>query len=278
MDHKIAYELLDSYAFGILDEGERAAVDQHLNTGCAACTARLREVSELSVRLAATVPPLATPARVKDRLMSRVGMTHHPARSQRGEKGASPAAWLRLAWGTTALAVAAAAFLLWQTNALRRQLDETTRLLAATSQNTAAMQSELASLRGEVEKYRRAPKLGEPGIRFVSLDGMEPNPQAFGNVVTRPDRSAGMLYVYRFPMAPEDKEYQLWGLRDGKPPIGLGMFSVNTDGTAMLNLETIPAGEEIVGFSITIEPRGGMPEPTGMMYVKGMDPMEGDGG
>jgi anti-sigma-K factor RskA len=87
-----------------------------------------------------------------------------------------------------------------------------------------------------------------------------------------------MLYVYRFPMAPEDKEYQLWGLRDGKPPISLGMFTVSTDGTAMLNMETIPAGEEIVGFSVTIEPLGGMPEPTGMMYVKGMDPMEEDGG
>jgi anti-sigma-K factor RskA len=140
------------------------------------------------------------------------------------------------------------------------------------------MQGEIASLRDELSTYRHAPLLGEPGIRFVNLAGMDPNPQAFGNVVTRPDKSAGRLYVYRFPMAPEDKEYQLWGLRDGKPPISLGMFTVSTDGTAMLNMETIPAGEEIVGFSVTIEPLGGMPEPTGMMYVKGMDPMEEDGG
>jgi anti-sigma-K factor RskA len=278
MDHKIAYELIDSYVFGILEEGERAAVEAHVHSGCTTCAARLREVGDLSVRLAATVPQREVPAHVKERLLSRVGMTHHPARQRPRAEGASALAWLRVAWGTAAVAVAAAAFLLWQTTALRRQLDETSRLLAATSQNTEQMQTELASMRSELEKYRRAPLLGEPGIRFVSLDGMDPNPRAFGNVVTRPDRSAGMLYVYRFPMAPEDKEYQLWGLRDGKPPISLGMFSVSTDGTAMLNLETIPAGEEIVGFSVTIEPRGGMPEPTGMMYVKGMDPMEEDGG
>ncbi|HEU4364829.1 MAG TPA: anti-sigma factor [Candidatus Krumholzibacteria bacterium] len=278
MDHKIAYELLDSYVFGILEEGERAAVEAHLNDGCTVCSARLREVSELSVRLAATVPQAEPPAHVKERLMARVGMTHHPARSRQRAEGASPGAWLRVAWGTAAVAVAAAGFLLWQTTALRRQVEETNRLLAATTENTNRMQNEVASLRGELDKYRHAPVLGEPGVRFVSLDGMEPNRQAFGNVVTRPDKSAGMLYVYRFPMAPEDKEYQLWGLRDGKPPISLGMFSVNTDGTAMLNMETIPAGEEIVGFSVTIEPRGGMPEPTGMMYVKGMDPMEEDGG
>jgi anti-sigma-K factor RskA len=278
MDHKIAYELLDSYAFGILDEGERAAIEEHLNTGCAACSTRLREVSELSVRLASTVPQAEVPAHVKEQLMSRIGMTHHPARSHRHQEGASLAGWLWVAWGTAAVAVAAAGFLLWQTTALRRQIDETSRLLAATTQNTGQMQSELVSLRNELTKYQHGPVLGEPGIRIVNLEGMDPNPRACGNVITRPDKSAGMLYVYRFPMAPEDKEYQLWGLRQDKPPISLGMFNVNTDGTAMLNMQTIPAGEEIVGFSITIEPRGGMPEPTGMMYVKGMDPMEEDGG
>ncbi|HEX5132389.1 MAG TPA: anti-sigma factor [Candidatus Krumholzibacteria bacterium] len=279
MDHKIAYELLDSYAFGILEEGERLAVEAHIHTGCTQCAARLREVSELSVRLATTVPRAEAPAHVKERLMARVGMTHHPAKRNRAtERSGSLAGWLRVAWGTAAVAVAAAGFLLWQTNALRQQLDETNRLLAATTQSTDEMRGQIASLNSELTKYRSGPRLGEPGVRFVSLSGMDPNPQAFGNVVTRPDKSAGMLYVYRFPMAPEDKEYQLWGLRDGKPPISLGMFSVSTDGTAMLNMETIPAGEEIVGFSVTIEPRGGMPEPTGMMYVKGMDPMEEDGG
>jgi anti-sigma-K factor RskA len=279
MDHKIAYELIESYVFGILEDDERAAVEQHIDTGCAQCAARLREVSELSVRLAATVPPATAPAHVKDRLMARVGMMHHPAKRRQGaQPGGSLAGWLRVAWGTAAVAVAAAGFLFWQTSTLRSQLNDVNRLLAATSQNTDEMRVELASLHDELAKYRTAPTLGEPGVRFVSLAGMAPNPKAFGNVVTRPDKSAGMLYVYRFPMAPEDKEYQLWGLRDGKPPISLGVFKVSPDGTAMLNMETIPAGEEIVGFSVTIEPMGGMPEPTGMLYVKGMDPMEEDGG
>jgi len=235
-------------------------------------------VSELSVRLASTVPQVEVPAHVKEQLMSRIGMTHHPVRSHRHVERAPRSGWLGVAWGTAAVSLAAAGFLLWQTTALREQLETSNRLLAETARSTEQMQSQLASVRDELSKYQHGPVLGEPGVRFVSLAGLDPNPRAFGNVVTRPDKSAGMLYVYRFPMAPEDKEYQLWGLRDGKPPISLGMFSVNTDGTAMLNMETIPAGEEIVGFSITIEPKGGMPEPTGMMYVKGMDPMEEDGG
>jgi hypothetical protein len=140
--------------------------------------------------------------------------------------------------------------------------------------DTSRLRSEISAYRVEVEKYKDAMMLGEPGVRFVSLAGLNPNPQAFGSVVTKPDKSAGMLYVYRFPMAPEGKEYQLWGLREGLPPVSLGMFSVDPDGNAMLNMKSIPESTHIVGFAVTIEPTGGMPQPTGMMYVKGMDPME----
>jgi anti-sigma-K factor RskA len=270
MDHKIAFELIESYVFGTLDAAERAAVDAHLLTGCAECTARLREVSELSVRLAQAVPQVEAPARTKERLFERVRSTHHPAKAVRSPQ----ANRLRVAWGTAAVAAATAAFFGWQTTELRKQVSDTNRLLAATIADTSRLRTEISSYRAEVEKYKDAMMLGEPGVRFVSLAGLNPNPQAFGSVVTKPDKSAGMLYVYRFPMAPEGKEYQLWGLRDGLPPVSLGMFTVAPDGNAMLNMKTIPESTHIVGFAVTIEPKGGMPQPTGMMYVKGMDPME----
>ena len=268
MDHKIAFELLESYVFGTLDAAERAAVDAHLLTGCTECSSRLRDVSELSVRLAYAVPQVEAPARVKDRLFERIRTTHHPAKAT-GSFGA-----LRFAWSTAGVAAAAAAILIWQTTALRRELVTTQRLLAATVADTGRLRTEISSYRAEVEKYKDAMMLGEPGVRFVSLDGMDANRNAFGSVVTKPDKSAGMLYVYRFPMAPEGKEYQLWGLRDGLPPVSLGVFSVNPDGTAMLNMKSIPEATHIVGFAVTMEPTGGMPQPTGAMYVKGMDPME----
>ena len=270
MDHKIAFELIESYVFGTLDAAERAAVDAHLLTGCAECVARLHDVSELSVRLAQAVPQVDAPPRIKERLFERVHSTHHPAKAERAQSSGV----LRVAWGTAAVATAAAAFFIWQTTELRRQVSVTNRLLAATIADTGRLRTEISSYRVELEKYKDAMMLGEPGVRFVSLAGLNPNPQAFGSVVTKPDKSAGCLYVYRFPMAPEDKEYQLWGLRDGLPPVSVGMFTVDAGGTAMLNMKSIPESTHIVGFAVTIEPKGGMPQPTGMMYVKGMDPME----
>ncbi len=268
MDHKIAFDLLESYAFGTLDEAERAAVDAHLLTGCAECLARLRDASELSVRLAQAVPQAQAPARVKERVFERVRTTHHPAKPARAARGA------RFAWSTAAVAAGVAGMMIWQTTVLRRELNDAQRLLASTVVETGKLRTEISSYRAEVEKYKDAMMLGEPGVRFVNLAGMEPNRAAFGSVVTKPDKSAGMLYVYRFPMAPEGKEYQLWGLRDGLPPVSLGMFTVSADGTAMLNMKSIPEATHIVGFAVTIEPKGGMPQPTGAMYVKGMDPME----
>jgi anti-sigma-K factor RskA len=268
MDHKIAFELLESYVFGTLDDAERAAVNAHLLAGCAECSARLRDVSELSVQLARAVPQVAPPARVKARLLERVQMTQHPAKSQAGRGR------IRLAWSVAAVATVAAAGFAWQAVTVQRELAVTNRLLASTIADTGKLRSEISQYRADLERYKDAMMLGEPGVRFVSLDPMEGDRNAFGSVVTKPDKSAGMLYVYRFPMAPEGKEYQLWGLRDGLPPVSLGMFSVNPDGTAMLSMKTIPESTHIVGFAVTMEPKGGMPQPTGTMYVKGMDPME----
>lgn len=268
MDHKIAFELLESYVFGTLDDAERAAVDAHLRAGCTECSTRLRDVSELSVHLARAVPQVAPPARVKARLMDRVQSTHHPAKSQAGRGR------IRLAWSVAAVATVAAAGFAWQAITIQRELAVTNRLLASTIADTGKLRSEISQYRADVERYKDAMMLGEPGVRFVNLQGMEGKRDAFGSVVTKPDKSAGMLYVYRFPMAPEGKEYQLWGLREGLPPVSLGMFNVAADGTAMLNMKAIPEATHIVGFAVTMEPTGGMPQPTGAMYVKGMDPME----
>ncbi|HEU4929510.1 MAG TPA: anti-sigma factor [Candidatus Krumholzibacteria bacterium] len=269
MDHKIAFELLESYVFGTLDDAERAAVDAHLRAGCTECSSRLRDVSELSVHLARAVPQAAPPARVKERLFDRVRTTHHPGKSRAEGRGR-----VRFAWSVAAVATVAAAGFAWQAMTLQRELSVTNRLLASTIADTGRLRSEISQYRADVERYKDAMMLGEPGVRFVSLDPMEGDRDAFGSVVTKPDKSAGILYVYRFPMAPEGKEYQLWGLRDGLPPVSLGMFNVNPDGTAMLNMKSIPESTHIVGFAVTMEPKGGMPQPTGMMYVKGMDPME----
>lgn len=65
------------------------------------------------------------------------------------------------------------------------------------------------------------------------------------------------------PQTPEDKQYQLWAIVDGKP-VDAGMID---HCTGLCKLKNIPSAQ---AFAVTLEKRGGSPTPTmTAMYVMG---------
>jgi anti-sigma-K factor RskA len=121
----------------------------------------------------------------------------------------------------------------------------------------------------EVEDVTRL--LGTPGMQFVDLQGVDPNPQAFGKVVLDRQKAKAVVYMYRLPQTPEGKQYQLWVMREGKPT-SAGLFTVAQGGSATLKLDHLPEPANIASFLVTIEPEGGEAAPTGMMYLTGPVP------
>ncbi|MGH8004797.1 MAG: anti-sigma factor, partial [Limisphaerales bacterium] len=115
--------------------------------------------------------------------------------------------------------------------------------------------------------------LSSPGIQFVDLKGVDPNPQAFGKVVLDPEKGKAVVYMYRLPQTPQGKHYQLWVMREGKPT-SAGVFTVAADGSAALKLDRLPEPDGFSSFLVTIEPEGGQIAPTGMMYLTGPAPSE----
>jgi len=110
--------------------------------------------------------------------------------------------------------------------------------------------------------------LSSPGMKFVDLQGVEPNTQSFGKVVVDSEKGQAIVYMYRLPMVPEGMEYQLWVMRDGKPT-SAGLFTVTEDGQGVIMLDDMVNPAEIPTFLVTIEPEGGENVPTGMMYLTG---------
>ncbi len=158
-----------------------------------------------------------------------------------------------------------------ETAAFRREVEDMREGFISMERDLANRQQELETMRRDLAAYEDATLLlGQPGMQFVDLNGVEPNAQAFGKVVIDPNRGTGVVYMYRLPQTPEGMEYQLWVLREGKPT-SVGTFTVADDGSAMLSMKSIPSPVEIASFNVTIEPEGGMPEPTGMMYLTGPD-------
>ena len=67
----------------------------------------------------------------------------------------------------------------------------------------------------------------------------------------------------RLPMLPPESTYQLW-LVTGAQPIGVGLFGPDAAGRATLVVDTPPRiPGPVIGASVTIEPVGGRPAPTG---------------
>ncbi len=239
MTHNDAYQLLESYVLGTLTTGEHRDVEVHLATNCPECAQRLKELDDVCANLARDVPQHDPPAHMKSNVMSSI-----EARSKSGTSS-RPATRINLTWLVTGAAVAAAVIMFFQYQNAAREADNLRRELVETQDVTNL--------------------LSMPGMSFADLEGVGPNEQAFGKVVVDPMRGEAVVFMYALPENPEGMEYQLWVMRDGQPT-SVGTFTVNEDGSAMIMLDEIEE-EEMPEFLVTIEPAGGQPAPTGMMYL-----------
>lgn len=256
MNHETAYDLIESYAFGSLEAPEHEGVEVHLDSGCEACLQRLREAGELSVQLAMAVPQHQPPEHVRSKIFDHV-RGDGPARQSRSRRGV-------VAWASAAVMAAASIVLVVWMADMRQDMSE----LRAERDAARAEVVRLVGSDSAEEEARHL--LGKPCTRLVDLAGVDPNPQAFGKVILHPDETVGVIYVYRMPQVAEGMNYQLWMMRDGESR-SVGVFEVAEDGSAILRLQALPDPATIAAFQVTIEPAGGRPSPTGMMYLAGLN-------
>jgi anti-sigma-K factor RskA len=128
---------------------------------------------------------------------------------------------------------------------------------------------ELATLRGEVARQRElVALLGASETRAVALAGQEPSPGASARMWWNETRRAGYFVASGLPAVPAGKTYQLWVLAGGKP-ISAGTFPVDPRGEATLRVGPMPAAAPAEVFAVTLEPAGGLPAPSGPMYLAG---------
>jgi anti-sigma-K factor RskA len=239
MEHEKLRNLLEAYALGALEGEELEALEAHLSEGCQECEVALKDLSELTAHLSFALPQKAPSQRVKEQLMKKI-------KGESSEVMTSPFPQRRVRW------VAA-----WVAGVL----------VLALGLKTIQLQLEVNQLRKNlVEAKDITAILGKPGMQFVDLEGVEPNAQAFGKVVVDPELGAAVVHMYRLPKSPEGMEYQLWVMREGKPT-SAGLFTVSDDGRGILELHNFPDPSSIAAYSVTIEPEGGQPSPTGMMYL-----------
>lgn len=253
MSHESYLDLAASYALGALDGDERSRFEAHLREGCRECETALIDYGESLASLTAELPPVAPPPRIKAALLARIDAQARPARAPERPRPQWPV-WQWTWAGTLAVAAVALVYLGFRIQALDRELARRSEEAAALRITVARQQELLAIL--------RAPK-----TQLVALAGLKPSPTSQGRMWW--NREAGGLFVANgLPATPSGKTYQLWAIAGGKS-VSAGVFDVDPSGSATLHVMPLPAVGTVEVFAVTLEPAGGLPQPSGEMYLSG---------
>lgn len=135
----------------------------------------------------------------------------------------------------------------------------------------ADQQAEITELENELrQKEEMLAILQSQGIDMVLMSGLEVNPDGYGKVIWDSENRRALLQVSNLPVVPPEKEYQLWIIRNNEP-VSAGVFAVSDTSDTFYKFEEMADAREdsANAFAITLEPKGGMSQPTGDMYLLG---------
>jgi hypothetical protein len=107
--------------------------------------------------------------------------------------------------------------------------------------------------------------LTSPDVRELRLAGAGPAPNASGRVFISPSR--GLLFAAsNLPPLPDGRTYQLWFLTRGAP-VSAGIVRPDQQGNVTAAFDPLADQPETTGFSVSLEPEGGVAAPTGPIYL-----------
>lgn len=140
----------------------------------------------------------------------------------------------------------------------------------ALAARAGALELRMAQVQAQSERLASSiAVIAAPGVQSVSLSGMGTAHSATGRTfVDAPDRKA-VFYAYNLPALRPDQTYQLWFVDEDENKTSAGIFGVDARGQGSLVVEQAIPVERIQGWVVTIEPRGGRPQPTGSIALAG---------
>ena len=280
-EHDELLELAELYALGGLTPEERARIEEHVADGCARCAAALRANLDVADQLLLAVGPVAPAADVRDRLFARVRGEQRevvrlaPSRRARG-------ATLRARFSAAAAAVAIlglgalSATLATRLADERKLRGEVEQALEHEQGITHSLQREVAAEREQriameqrVEGMSRIVAAFEaPLTRTLALAGKGEYARAVARAYLDPESGRLILYAHNLPPVPDGRTYQLWVIIDERPT-SVGVFESDSQGEAKYDSGRIPDLDGPVTVAVTLEPDGGVPQPTGPIVLAG---------
>ena len=245
-------------AIGAATPEEERALRTHLES-CRDCSAARDAMIDAAALIALDLEPVTPPTHVREHIMRAVaedgddesgGITPAATTPTLSRWWLSAAATFFLAlWGWRELGMRAA----------REQVRSQDAEIARLEASNELLLHEKEKLSGELAA------VGAPSTRTIALAGQQVAPAAAAKVFLEPERRRAVVFFSNMPANPGDKSYQLWIIPAGQKPQSAGTFDV-TDGSATITVENLPVATEIRSLAVTLEPRGGVQQPTNTTF------------
>lgn len=282
--------------FDGLSPADDADLRAHL-AGCAGCREAARGFEEAAAALTYSLPPAAPPRDLKAGIFARLAAGPEAAAPPPGPAltaaGGAPApreaprlklvhdlaeeraarrpvpvggAWRAAAvvLGTGLLASLALNVYFWgHVGSLSGQV-------ALLSQDRAAMDQKLAGMQQQAEqRAAQIAVLQASDTRMAKLPGQPMAKNASAMLFWSSAERAWLVAASGLPPADAGKTYQLWAVTAAGQKISMGTFQVGADGGATVRVELPEAGMQPAAAAVSLEPAGGMPQPTGPIVMMG---------
>ncbi len=263
MERQEFLDLCPAYALGLLDGEDLIRFRAALAAADTELLAAYRSAANAAANLSLAAPEAELSPRVLDRLMARIEPASAPSTPK------PRIAWLlpfSFAAGVAATLALVAVGLLGYVSHLREGLTHASVAVAEGRARIEALEDSLAQKEALLAVIKSAQ------MQMVVLKGQEVDSQGYGKIIWDPVGKRAILHVSNLPPQAADKDYQLWVIRDSKP-VDAGVFQVKgTRGDGELyKIDRLVEADRsrISAFAITLEPKGGLPQPSGKMYLLG---------
>lgn len=258
MVHSDYKEMIPAHALSALDAAEARALDQHLSE-CAECRAEFDEWEATAAAMAMSANPQEPSPKVRERILDEIrkDLTDPqviPFRSTPRNIWSSFGSLGAMAAVVLMAVMIVGLIVLWREN-------------QATKESLAQVSKQLDTAQQDLQRTNEFFQLvNSPGAKVIELAG---NTRAVGaNAKLAYDASGhAMLVANGLPAVPQGKEYQLWFIMPGKPPMPGKSFAPDNAGSAMMKDLVPEVARSGAAFAVTLEPAGGVDAPTGQMYL-----------
>ncbi|HXN86531.1 MAG TPA: anti-sigma factor [Candidatus Binataceae bacterium] len=289
MTHEELKALLPLAALERLEPEEEASLREHL-AGCVECDTELRELEHAVAMLALAVDAPANEDRVTRKIEARLATPVPPTPIPKLDRPPSPpvqiAVHARAPKRSVAMRFAMAAVILlalygggatYLLRDVQRGYNDRGNQLAYLENRFNGLQADAQKAEQKAdalaqvlsERVRLQKVFSAPDLQITRLAPLPPAPGAHALVAVSRASGDAVIEAGGLSPPPNGKIYELWWITRQKGPVPAGLFSAESGREVIAKVDPPPAGQRVMASAVTLEAVGGVPKPTGAMYLKG---------